>query len=231
MSIKLMVPGETSVVQSTSKFAYLDTTAMPPSAALEREDLMGEDVEWEVTLVSFVKPKQLPELEEVGELTAEATRRKEQANQLFKEGKISHAQAKYELLAKELKSVLDMHMHAQDDDPELDAANSLLDDLQVSCMLNLAACAQKQSLYSDALRHCNKVLQMRPSHPKALYRRGQTLTSISEWDPARADFRKMAELDPSTQQDADLMLAKVNRLEKAAVASERGQFKGFLERE
>jgi FKBP-type peptidyl-prolyl cis-trans isomerase len=223
MCLKLMVPGETSLIQCASKYAY-DT--------LKEDDAIGShvpknsDVEWEVTLVGFEKPRPLATLT-LEESVVEAGKRKTKANALFNSARYKYAQEKYEQLLKELNSVVETGL----EDPEdKESEFSQMETLVLSCMLNLAACAQKLGDYPVALKHCNKVLEASPENTKALYRRGQTLASLSEWEAARRDYKSMASINEELKSEAEAALVKLDRLEAVAIQQQKKQFKGFFNR-
>merc|ERR1712224_1126293 len=196
------------------------------------DDLIGKrvpknsDVEWEVTLLEFDKPTPLSTLT-LEESVVEAGKRKAKANTLFNSMRYKYAQEKYEQLLKELSTVVDTSLAG----PEATGKeSSAIETLILSCMLNLTACAQKLGNYPAALKHCNKVLETNPENTKALYRRGQTLTSLSEWEAARSDYKSMASINEELTSEAEAALAKLDRLEAIALQQQKKQFKGFFNR-
>ena len=222
MCLKLMVPGETSVIQSAPKFAYDDLRDLGDKIATRVPK--GSPVEWEVTLVDFNKPKQLAELP-AAEALREALARKEKANALFKTSRYRYAQARYELLLREVKGLVDAGAAEAEDLAEP------ISTLVVGCTLNLAACAQRQGDHAAALKHCNEVLdKMDPDHAKALYRRGQTYTHLSEWAAARRDYERMAGCGEEHREEAEAQLARISRLEKEALKRQKKEFQGFFNR-
>ena len=221
MCVKLMVPGETSIIQCDAKYAYDD---MPSTDPIAQRVPRGSDVEWEVTLVEFEKLKKLDALG-LDAAIEEAHRRKAQANALFNAKSYKHAQAKYEQLVKELGAVADTSVG----DPE-NAESNPLGHLILSCTLNLAACAQKLEQPFVALDHCNKVLEASPDNAKALYRRGQTYMRLSEFAAARRDYEHMARMHGDLKEEAEAALKKIDRLEQSALQQQKKQFQGFFNR-
>jgi len=222
MCLKLMVPGETSVIQCAPKYAYDDLRSRQDRVAGRVP--AGSEVEWEVTLLEFEKPKKLADLP-LEEATAEAEQRKRKANALFNSGRFKYAQAKYEELLRDLKALVDTGAMM-----EAGGESEALGRLAVSCTLNLAACAQRQGQHVEALKHCNKVLEMDPENPKAFYRRGQTHAHLSEWDAARRDYKSMASASEDLKSEADAQLERIDRLERDALQKQKKQFQGFFNR-
>ena len=217
MCIKLMVPGEVSQIDCKAQHAY-DGPHDP--SMLTSSVPQGMDVVWRVTLVSFDKPIDLGSPEVASEeAMEEARRRKALGNDLFRSGKVALAKAKYEGLLRDVRRVCGVTESA--DAEELEA-------MGLSCQLNLAACALKLNDPADAIKHCDKVLETHPENAKALYRRGQARTAMSEWAGARCDFEAMMEADPTTREEGEGAMQRIARLEKAALACEREQFAGFL---
>ena len=222
MCIKLMVPEETSIIQCASKYAY--DGFKDDGDPIGKEVPPNCDVEWEVTLLEFEKPKNMANLT-TSEVVAEGESRKGKANALFKAAKYKMARTKYEQLVKELKSVIETEV-TEEEAAEGDAVVRLV----VSCTLNLAACAQKLGEHTVALKHCDEVLQLNPDNAKALYRRGQTYIHLSEWDLARKDYQKMGNVNGEMKLEAETNLTRIDRLEKEALKQQKMQFQGFFNR-
>jgi len=133
---------------------------------------------------------------------------------------------RYEQVLKELKSAVDTGSLG-----EGEGDGDAVGEVVLSCKLNLAACAQKLGEHPVALKLLNEVLGVDPSHPKALYRRGQTYMHLSEWEAAREDYRKMAALGSAELKlEAGTHLAKIDRLEREALSQQKKQFQGFFNR-
>ena len=234
MCLKLMVPGEVSLVRCAAKYAYDPFPVDDPVGAGVPK---GREVEWEVTLIGFDKPKQLADLS-VEEAVREAEERKGKANALFKATKYKYAQVKYQELLRELKALVDMGAAILDEEDENEGegegeeggSKGGVGGLVLSCTLNLAACAQRSGDHVEALKHCNKALEMEAGNAKALYRRGQTHCQLSEWDLARSDFRNMAAVSADLASEAENQIARVDKLQREATQKQRKEFQGFFNR-
>ncbi|KAL2610005.1 hypothetical protein R1flu_028578 [Riccia fluitans] len=212
MSVRLMLPGEISVITSTSKYAY-DKFPRPPGVP------EGAFVAWEVELIDFVKNKDWTGLN-FREIMEDAERQKATANRLFKEGKYEHAKNKYDHILREFKHV----------NPDGDEEAKELSNTQISIQLNIAACWQKLKDHVKAIELCNKVLEGNPHHVKALFRRGTSYTATFDYDLARNDFNEMMKIDKSAEPDAIAALSKLRKAEQEAKAKERKQFKGLFDK-
>ncbi|KAL3678473.1 hypothetical protein R1sor_021429 [Riccia sorocarpa] len=212
MSVRLMLPGEISVITSTSQYAY-DNFPRPPGVP------EGAFVAWEVELIDFVKTKDWTGLN-FREIMEDADRQKTTANRLFKERKYVHAKNKYDHILREFKHV----------NPDGEEEVKELSDMQISIQLNVAACWQKLEDHKKAIEVCEKVLEGNPHHVKALFRRGTSYTATGDYELARKDFNEMVKIDKSTEPDAIAALSKLRKAEQEAKAKERKQFKGLFDK-
>jgi len=210
--IRLMVPGE------VSRLWWSAERNGGGEAILGAPIEGGCDVEWEVELVGFDRPRQMEEMAP-HEVLQEVRAFKAAGNALFKEGRCALAKPKYEKALKYLKRGL----HIETEELVLEA-----EELQLSCHLNVAACAHKLADYAEAVRQCDKALQIDPDHPKALFRRGQAYLMTSDFDLARRDMEALAGLDAGYAGDAAATLERIRRAEAAAKKKEKRQFGGFL---
>ncbi|KAM3402831.1 hypothetical protein ACQJBY_001882 [Aegilops geniculata] len=140
MCVRLMLPGEKSIVTCPPDFAY-DKFPRPANVP------EGAHVRWEIELLGFEVPKDWTGLT-FKEIMEEADKIKNTGNRLFKEGKFELAKAKYEKLLREYN-----HVHPQDDEEGKIFANS-----RSSLHLNVAACYQKMGEYRKSIEACNKVI-------------------------------------------------------------------------
>lgn len=107
----------------------------------------GQSVEIEIELVSFQSALPIAALPP-DEKLLRAKQMKMEGNDLFKMGKISLAKNKYN---KALVCVGKAYEFSEDD-------AQTATEIKVSCMLNMAACAQKDRAYGEAISWCEKVL-------------------------------------------------------------------------
>ncbi|XP_066380555.1 peptidyl-prolyl cis-trans isomerase PASTICCINO1-like isoform X2 [Miscanthus floridulus] len=212
MCVRLMLPGEKSIVTCPPDFAY-DKFPRPANVP------EGAHVQWEIELLGFEMPKDWTGLT-FEEIMDEADKIKNTGNRLFKEGKFELAKAKYDKVLREYN-----HVHPHDDEEGKIFANS-----RSSLHLNVAFCYQKMGEYRKSIETCNKVLDANPVHVKALYRRGTSFMLLGEFDDARNDFEKMITVDESSEPDATAALLKLKQKEQEAEKRARKQFKGLFDK-
>ena len=102
--------------------------------------------------------------------------------------------------------------------------------IKTACHLNLAASAQKQGRFGDALRESEAALKADPGLPKGLLRRAQALTSLNEFARAAEDYEALACAGPEWAGEAAAGGERLRRCEQRAARQERRQFQGFLRR-
>nr|CAB3495833.1 unnamed protein product [Digitaria exilis] len=225
MCVRLMLPGEKSIVTCPPDFAY-DKFPRPANVP------EGATVQWEIELLGFEMPKDWTGLT-FKEIMDEADKIKNTGNRLFKEGKYELAKAKYDKVLREYN-----HVHPHDDEE-----GKIFADSRSSLHLNVAFCYQKIGEYRKSIETCNKVgflgilvvlleqvLDANPVHVKALYRRGMSYMLLGEFDDARNDFQKMITVDKSSEPDATASLLKLKQKEQEAEKKARKQFKGLFDK-
>jgi len=138
-AVRLMLPGEVSVLTTVVDDAMLQFCRLVPK---------GERLDIEVELVRF-DPAPPIQLLEPGEKLAKAAQFKEEGNTLYKKGLIPLAKSKYN------KAINCVGKGFEFSEEEIDEALGI----KVSCMLNLAACAQQAGSYGEAIQWCDRVLE------------------------------------------------------------------------
>lgn len=107
----------------------------------------GQSVEIEIELISFRKALPVAALPPEEKLER-AKQMKQEGNELYRKDRISLAKSKYN---KAITCVAKAYEFSEED---LEVAT----EIKVSCMLNMAACAQKNCAYGEAISWCEKVL-------------------------------------------------------------------------
>ena len=125
-------------------------------------------------------------------------------NNFFKEQKIQDAKRKYKKALRYLEHV-EENMELEDDESQMDKLYCL------PITLNLAACSLKLKEYSDALQHCDQVLQEEENNVKALFRKGQALNGLNKWDEALESFKQANQIEPTDKG----ILNEITRTKKA----------------
>lgn len=72
-------------------------------------------------------------------------------------------------------------------------------EIQMSASLNTAAAALKLKKYKECIQECNKVLEKRPNHVKALYRRSQAYLERGDMLEAENDLKAAMLEDPDSR--------------------------------
>lgn len=140
-AVRLMLPGEISLIHTK----FEEMTKQFPLDHL-REKLNSQDVEIEIELLGFDEVNNL-EVMDPHKKFLKATQFKDQGNILYKANKTQYARIKYN---KAMSFIGKGHEFiGTEDDPS---------SIKVACMLNLAACAQKEKKYGEAIEWCNKVI-------------------------------------------------------------------------
>lgn len=143
-ALRLMLRDELALVTSDWAHSYGGREGDAPAGLPS-----GSDLEFEVELLDFQAEVNHHELGADDKLDKADTWR-EQGNILFKQGKYLLARQKYHKAMKCAGQALDLETQEQ-----FDRAKRA----KVSCLLNLAACAQKQEAYGEAITWCDKAIK------------------------------------------------------------------------
>ncbi|KAL0368926.1 UNVERIFIED_CONTAM: peptidyl-prolyl isomerase [Sesamum calycinum] len=156
-----------------------DLAVVPPSSTIL----------YEVELLDFVREKAPWEMSNTERIEA-AARKKEEGNQLFKNGKYQRAAKKYDKAAD----------YVGEDGSLTDDDEKVVKSLRVSCWLNGAACSLKLNNFGEAINLCSKILDVESCNVKALYRRAQAYMGVSELYLAEMDIKRALEADPHNRE-------------------------------
>ena len=161
-------------------------------------------VTFSIHIASFVRGKELWELTDEEKLDL-ARRHKATGTEKFRRGDVKAAAMCYSKALKHLVSANDM-------------SHKDITALRLVLLLNLAACQLKFQHNHHAAINCSKVLDLKPDNVKALYRRGQALTNMNDFDKAREDLLKARQLEPGNRAIDELIrvleLKRQNHKEK-----------------
>ena len=135
-----------------------------------------------IHLVSFVRAPEVWSLSAQNRQTL-ASQHKAIGTEQFKINNVYGASLHY---SKALKYVISIDSHTTESDA-----------LKKTLYLNLAACQLKLKQYSNVIKNCNCVLESGVDDVKALYRRGQALAAMNDFDGAKQDYLKVFELEPN----------------------------------
>jgi FK506-binding protein 4/5 len=143
-ALRLMLRGEVASVRCDWAYAYADRIDAPDEGVVRKE---GE-IEFEVELIDFDPIPNWAALDGLGKLEL-AGKWREQGNLLFRLGRYKLARQKY------LKGIrcVDQAFDLETDD-ELNGAKGA----KLACLVNLAACAQKEEEWGEVIKWCDKAL-------------------------------------------------------------------------
>uniref|UniRef100_A0A8C5DTZ3 peptidylprolyl isomerase n=1 Tax=Gouania willdenowi TaxID=441366 RepID=A0A8C5DTZ3_GOUWI len=148
----------------------------------------GATLQYRLKLTTFEKAKESWEMNTTEKLE-QSSIVKEKGTQYFKEGKYKQASVQY----KRIISWLENESSFLEDDEKKSKS------LQLAAHLNLAMCFLKLQEPTQALENCNKALEIDGSNEKALFRRGEALFGMKEFDKARDDFQQVVQLYPANK--------------------------------
>ena len=83
--------------------------------------------------------------------------------------------------------------------------------LEISLILNLAACMLATEQWEAAKSNCYKVLSMQETNTKAIFRRGQALFGMRDYGLALQDLQRARELQPEDKK----VLNELDKVKKA----------------
>ncbi|KAJ8245622.1 hypothetical protein GJAV_G00272720 [Gymnothorax javanicus] len=181
-AIMAMEQGEESLFTIAPKYGYGSTGNakynIPANATLQ----------YTLKLAAFEKAKESWEMNTAEKLEQSAIV-KEKGTQYFKDGKFKQASVQY----KRIVSWLEHESGLQGEDEQKSRA------LRLAAHLNLAMCFLKLHEQTQALENCDKALELDESNEKALFRRGEALFAMKEFERARADFQRVVQLYPGNK--------------------------------
>ncbi|KAM9807908.1 peptidyl-prolyl cis-trans isomerase FKBP4 [Neosynchiropus ocellatus] len=148
----------------------------------------GETIQYRIKLTAFEKAKESWEMN-TAEKLEQSSVVKEKGTQYFKEGKYKKASVQYKRIVSWLE-----HESSLSGEEETKAKA-----LKLAAHLNLAMCFLKLQEPSQALESCDKALEMDGSNEKALFRRGEALYGMKEFERAKEDFQRVLQLYPANK--------------------------------
>ncbi len=229
MAVLQMKRGERALLYAPASWAY-GAPAFPPAAKVP-ERVRACAVEVEVELCSFErgedtngKPMEIQ--------MAVHKKRKDAGNLLHSKGALHEAVAKWELAAGTLPSGNSLRYDLSRTgrpDAEIDADMVVVQQIQLSTHLNLAAVLLKLGEPARALEHADKALKLDGASVKALFRRAQAKMQLPPVDVAsvRADLTAAAKLDPKSK-EIRLELENLKGVQGAQNAEEKKLFGGVF---
>ncbi|TWW76381.1 peptidyl-prolyl cis-trans isomerase FKBP4 isoform X1 [Takifugu flavidus] len=148
----------------------------------------GATLQYKIKLNAFEKTKESWEMNSEEKLEQSCIV-KEKGTQYFKEGKYKQAALQY----KKIISWLEHESGLSEEDEKKAKA------LRLAAHLNLAMCFLKMNEPNKALENCDQALELDESNEKALFRRGEALFGLNEFDRAKNCFQQVVELYPANR--------------------------------
>ncbi|XP_041652435.1 peptidyl-prolyl cis-trans isomerase FKBP4 [Cheilinus undulatus] len=183
----------------------------------------GATLQYKIKLTAFEKAKESWEMNTVEKLE-QSSIVKEKGTQYFKEGKYKQASVQY----KRIVSWLEHESGLSEEDEKKAKA------LQLAAHLNLAMCYLKLQEPNQALESCDKALELDASNEKALFRRGEALFNMKEFDRARDDFQHVIQLYPANKAAKSQVVLCQKRIKEQHEKDKRiyaNMFEKFAERD
>ncbi|XP_041853269.1 peptidyl-prolyl cis-trans isomerase FKBP4 isoform X2 [Melanotaenia boesemani] len=183
----------------------------------------GATLEYKISLTAFEKAKESWEMN-TPEKLEQSSIVKEKGTLYFKEGKYKQASVQY----KRIVSWLEHESGLSGEDEKKAKA------LQLAAHLNLAMCYLKMQEPSLALENCDKALEMDATNEKALFRRGEALFGMKEFDRARDDFQRVLQLYPANKAAKSQVVLCQKRIKEQHEKDKRiyaNMFQKFAERD
>lgn len=183
----------------------------------------GATLQYKIKLTAFEKAKESWEMNTAEKLEQSGIV-KEKGTQYFKEGKYKQASVQY----KRIVSWLEHESGLSEEDEKKAKA------LRLAAHLNLAMCFLKLQEPNQALENCDKALELDASSEKALFRRGEALFCMNEFDKARDDFQQVIQLYPANKAAKTQVVLCQKRIKEQHEKDKRiyaNMFQKFAERD
>lgn len=213
MCARLMLRGELAVVTATWRYAFDGRDDAPQGLPA------GGRVQFEVELLGFEREANEHQLAGPAKLER-CSKLKEQGNTLFKQGKTRLARAKYGRALKVVERAMDLETEEQ----VAEASR-----LKASCLLNMARCAEREQEWGEARSWCTKAINEDDGYAKAYFRRAVVAAHLGDEQAAQDDLALCAAIDPSTADECERELRRMEKRTAAAQAKQAAAMKGFLD--
>lgn len=113
-------------------------------------------------------------------------------NKLYKEEDFLKAKNKYSKAIRYLEKMEDSEIDMEDE-----KVKTIENTYAIPLHLNLAACKLKLKDYEGTVEACNEVLELSAENVKALFRKGQALVNLNNWDEAEVVLKKASAMEPN----------------------------------
>ncbi|XP_042352227.1 peptidyl-prolyl cis-trans isomerase FKBP4 [Plectropomus leopardus] len=181
-AIMAMEQGEEAVFNIKPKYGFGNTGSAKYNIP------GGATLQYKIKLTAFEKAKESWEMN-TAEKLEQSSIVKVKGTQYFKEGKYKQAAVQYKRIVSWLERETGL---SEEDDKKAKS-------LRLAAHLNLAMCSLKLQEPNQALENCDKALELDASNEKALFRRGEALFGMKEFERARDDFQQVVHLYPANK--------------------------------
>ena len=167
----------------------------PGGPTAELSELAEAELEVELELLAFEKAKEPYEMDSVEKLAAQA-RAKARGNVHYGRGELKAAVRKYTDSNNKAPKPTDFAPDDMDAERKLASGKAV----QLSSLLNLAACHLKLQQHSSAVLACTEALAIDGANVKGLFRRGQARHALGKDEEAKSDLLEAARRDPQNRE-------------------------------
>ncbi|NXT83429.1 AIP protein, partial [Zapornia atra] len=144
-----------------------------------------------------------------------------EGNELYRQGKVQEAAAKYYDAIACLKNLQMKEQPGSPDWIELDQKITPL-------LLNYCQCKLQSEEYYEVLDHCSSILNKYEDNVKAYFKRGKAHAAVWNVAEAQADFAKVLALDPSLRPVVTKELRSLESRLREKDAEDKIRFKGIF---
>ncbi|NXL12693.1 AIP protein, partial [Mesembrinibis cayennensis] len=144
-----------------------------------------------------------------------------EGNELYRQGKVQEAAAKYYDAIACLKNLQMKEQPGSPDWIELDQKITPL-------LLNYCQCKLQCEEYYEVLDHCSSILNKYEDNVKAYFKRGKAHAAVWNVAEAQADFAKVLALDPSLRPVVSKELRSLEARLREKDAEDKIRFKGIF---
>ncbi|XP_077986187.1 uncharacterized protein LOC144440676 [Glandiceps talaboti] len=169
----------------------------------EKHELVAK---FKLELKSFIRVKEIWKLS-ADDKIERAEHQKMKGTACFQSGHITAAARRY---SKALKFLITVG-NKRDQEDLSESMRDKYNTMKCSCLLNLSACVLKMKQFDKVVSLCSDALNINANNVKGLYRRGQALSRLNEFDRAKEDFEKALKLEPQNKAVKDEMVALSRR--------------------
>eukprot|EP00930_Biecheleria_cincta_P047157 TRINITY_DN32630_c0_g1_i1.p1 TRINITY_DN32630_c0_g1~~TRINITY_DN32630_c0_g1_i1.p1 ORF type:complete len:577 (+),score=95.23 TRINITY_DN32630_c0_g1_i1:58-1731(+) len=192
---------------------------LDPAACRDAHIILPPHVEPPIMI--HIKMLQIESVKDKWDMNSEerierARKRKEDAAELFRKGRVRLAASHYDTLAS-FFARLDNYKHDGNERAEAESLRQVAN-------LNRAACLLKLNDIKTVKELCTKVLDENPQQPKALFRRAKAYMALKEYVNAAEDLQNLLDVDPANVEgqrllkEAKLLRKKTDRQQSSTFA-------------